>query len=274
MIQQDSLFKADEVNSDEDFFAISLQSGSNGNCIYVRAGSEQLLIDAGISGVQAQQRLAVHELEICDVGAVFVSHDHSDHTRCAGVFHRKFGCRLHMTPLTHAVLTKGNRLGQVKDVHFFQAGQNVRLGEVVIETISTPHDGVDGVAFVVQHRNKRLGVLTDLGHPFDGLKEVVCSLDAVFLESNFDVQMLETGPYPYPLKKRISDPYGHISNEESAALLKAAFAKKLQWAVLSHLSAENNTPKVALETHQKIVGKDKAIFVADRYGVSDIFRVS
>ncbi|MBN2342104.1 MAG: MBL fold metallo-hydrolase [Deltaproteobacteria bacterium] len=267
---QTSLFS----DSSLDFFAISLQSGSNGNCIFVSAGNTRLLFDAGISGIQAQQRLATHELDINDVDALLISHDHSDHTRCAGVFHRKFGCALYMTRMTHAVLQQTNRLGKIGAVHFFTSGRAIRINDVQVQTVPTPHDGVDGVAFVVTYRNKKLGIFTDLGHPFKKLESIICTLDAVFLESNYDVEMLRTGPYPYPLKKRISDPAGHISNEESAQLLKSAFAHNLQWAVLSHLSGENNTPKIALATHRKIVGKDNPIFVADRHSVSDRFVIS
>ena len=253
------------------FSAVALQSGSNGNCIYVQAGNSHLFFDAGISGIEAQRRFAVHQMSVPSQAALFISHDHSDHTRCAGVFHRKFGVDLYMTHPTWHALHSRNRLGRLRHVNFFKGGQTVCLNDVSVETIPTPHDGVDGVAFVVEYGQKRLGILTDLGHPFDGLEEIVCDLDGVFLESNYDVDMLRDGPYPYVLKKRISDPSGHISNTEAAHLLKAAFARRLKWAVLSHLSGENNTPELALETHRRIVGTDKSIFVARRNEVSGIF---
>ncbi|MBN2719022.1 MAG: MBL fold metallo-hydrolase [Deltaproteobacteria bacterium] len=253
------------------FRAFALQSGSNGNCIYVQAGDAHLLFDAGISGIEAQRRFATHQLTVPSHGALFISHDHSDHTRCAGVFHRKFGFDLYMTQPTWFALNSRNRLGRVRHVHFFDSGDDIAIADIRVETVPTPHDGVDGVAFVVEYRQKRLGIFTDLGHPFDGLEEILCTLDGVFLESNYDPHMLMTGPYPYPLKKRISDPSGHISNEESATLLRAAFNKRLKWAVLAHLSGENNTAELALSTHQRIVGKDKPLFVARRNEVSDIF---
>ena len=250
--------------------ALALQSGSNGNCIYVQAGGSHLFIDAGISGIEAQRRLAVHGLQVPQNAALLISHDHSDHTRGAGVFHRKFGFDLFMTRPTHDALQPG-RLGKLRRVNFFGSGDTLHLNDVQITTCPTPHDGVDGVCFVVEYRSRRLGILTDLGHPFDGLEELICSLDGVFLESNYDMDMLLRGPYPYPLKKRIADPAGHLSNVESARLLKSGFAAGLKWAVLSHLSGENNSPQVALATHRQIAGKDKPIYVARRDEVSAIF---
>lgn len=251
--------------------AVALQSGSNGNCIYVQAGSTHIFVDAGISGIEVQRRLGTHGWTVPGNAALLISHDHSDHTRCAGVFHRKFGCNLYMTRPTHEALERGNRLGKLSHVNFFSSGDAIQINDVRVDTRPTPHDGVDGVCFVIEYQQRRLGILTDLGHPFEGLKELVCSLDGVFLESNYDMDMLLRGPYPYPLKKRIADPSGHISNAESAHLLKAGFDAGLQWAVLSHLSGENNSPAVALATHHQIAGKDKPIFVARRNEVSEIF---
>lgn len=257
--------------SGTDFIAISLQSGSNGNCYFIQTGPTKLIIDAGISGIQAKQRLATHHININDVEHLFVSHEHGDHTRSAGIFHRKFGHQLHMSTSTYEVLAQRNRLGKVANVQLFQSGEKIQIHDTTIHTIPTPHDGVDSVGFVIEYKNRKLGILTDLGHVFHGLMSVVCGLDAVFLESNYDVEMLANGPYPFVLKKRISQKGGHISNKEAAHLLKNAFAHKLKWAVLSHLSEQNNSPKIALETHYKVLGKDKPIFVANRYDVSQIF---
>ena len=116
-------------------------------------------------------------------------------------------------------------------------GKRVKFGKVVVETIPTPHDAEDGVVFVVDDGKHRLGILTDLGHVFDGLGDVIASLDAVLLESNYDPEMLANGPYPESLKKRIAGPHGHISNFEAAELLNTAASKRMKWACLGHLSA-------------------------------------
>ena len=253
--------------------AISLQSGSNGNCIYVEANGVRLLFDAGISGIRARERLALGGRAISAVDAVLISHDHADHTRCMGVYHRKFGLPIHLTPRTLDAAEARIPLGRIGDVRLFEAGNVLRFGEVSVETIPTPHDGVDGVAFVVDDGRHRLGVLTDLGHPFPGLHEVIASLDAVFLESNYDPDMLVKGPYPAFLKRRIRGRGGHLSNVEAAELLRSAAGGRLKWACLAHLSEQNNDPDLALRTHRGILGNRFPIHVAGRYEATRVLSV-
>ena len=249
---------------------ISLQSGSNGNCIYVEAGSTSLLIDAGISGKQAQLRLAEHGRDIRDVTAVLISHDHSDHTSGVGVFHRKFGLPICITPETLRAADSKLRLGRVDDVRPFSAGSQLDFDGLTVETLPTPHDGVDGVVFVINDGRHRLGVLTDLGHCFAGLGEAIATLDAVVLESNYDPGMLDSGPYPAFLKRRIRGAGGHISNQESSELVKAWASPKLRWLCLAHLSQQNNDPKLALSAHRRALGDRLPIHVASRYHVGEL----
>jgi phosphoribosyl 1,2-cyclic phosphodiesterase len=244
---------------------ISLQSGSNGNSIYVEAGDARLLFDAGISGLQAQQRLAVHDRDIRDVDAVVISHDHSDHCRSLGIYQRKFGLPVHVTASTLAAAGGRYRLGKLGAIRHFVAGETMRFGDVLIETVPTPHDGADGVAFVVDDGRHRLGIFTDLGHVFDGLADVIGSLDGVLLESNYDPQLLAGGPYPQFLKERIAGLGGHLSNVECARLLGEAANGRLQWACLGHLSEQNNEPELALRTHRRILGDRLPLYVASRY---------
>lgn len=248
----------------------SLQSGSNGNSIYVEAGDVRLLFDAGISGKTAEGRLRVHRRDIREVNAVLISHDHVDHIRGAGVFQRKYGLPIYMTQATHRATNFG--LGPLKDVHYFKAGQRLWFNGVMVQTIPTPHDAADGVAFIVEHENKRLGIMTDLGHPFPDLVRLLPSLDACYLESNYDPEMLRTGPYPPRLQERIRGLHGHLSNHESAELIKAACGK-LKWAAIAHLSEHNNEPQLALETHRRCIGGSFPLHLASRYQVSEVMEV-
>lgn len=252
-----------------------------------------MFFDAGISGSRAKQRLARFGRRIEDVDAVVISHDHSDHASTMGVFHRKFGLPIWVTRATFEAAGRRRPLGKIEKVNHFEAGDTLSfhagggqngkggrskggVGKVLVETIPTPHDGVDGVAFVVEHDGRRLGILTDLGHRFDGLDAVVGSLDAVLLESNYEPDMLKHGPYPEFLKTRIRGSGGHISNRESAKLLCDS-GERLQWACLAHLSADNNSPEVAMQTHEKILGKARSkriqLHVADRYDATGILEV-
>ena len=252
---------------------ISLQSGSNGNCVYVEAGGMRLLFDAGISGSSAAERLAVHGRDIRAVDALIISHNHSDHISSAGVFQRKFGIPLYVTQRCLSAAQMRCSLGKLKDVHHFRSGSSIRIGGVTVQTIPTPHDGEDGVVFVVDDGSRRLGILTDLGHVFRDLSGTIASLDAVLLESNYDPEMLANGPYPRYLKMRIKGPGGHISNREAAELLARAAGPRIRWACLGHLSGENNSPGLALKTHREVIGDRLSLRVASRYGVSEVLVV-
>ena len=250
---------------------ISLQSGSNGNCVYVEANGVKLLFDAGISGILVEERLAVHGREVA-VDAVLISHDHADHSRSMGIMNRKFGLPIYATAKTYEA-AKRYALGEIADLRHFQSGETVKFGKVVVETIPTPHDAEDGAVFVVDDGKHRLGILTDLGHVFDGLGDVIASLDAVLLESNYDPDLLANCSRPEWLKKRISGPEGHISNFEAAELLLASASKRMKWACLGHLSQDTNTPELALETHRKILGERLPLFLATRYEASAVMEI-
>lgn len=252
---------------------IALQSGSNGNCIFVEAAGVRLLLDAGISGITVQQRLQGCGVNIRTVQALLISHDHGDHVRGMGVVHRQYKIPIHITPSTLAAASRFNRMGKLNDIRHFEAGSTLRFCEVAVETIRTPHDAVDGVGFVIDDGQTRLGILTDLGHVFAGLGEVVSTLDAVIIESNYDPQMLAKSSYPEPLKERIRGPGGHISNIEAAELLCES-GKRLRWACLAHLSEHNNTPDLARATHEKVLGDSLPLFVASRYGATEVGTVA
>jgi len=250
---------------------ISLQSGSNGNCVYVEANGVKLLFDAGISGILVQERLAVHGRDVA-VDAVLISHDHADHSRSMGILNRKFGLPIYATAKTYEA-AKRYAIGEINDLRHFAAGDTVKFGKVTVETIPTPHDAEDGVVFVVDDGKQRLGIMTDLGHVFNGLSDVVASLDAVLLESNYDPDMLASGPRPEWLKKRITGPEGHISNLEAAELLNTAASSRMKWGCLGHLSQDNNTTELALDTHRKVLGNRLPLFVASRYEVSKVMEI-
>ena len=252
---------------------ISLQSGSNGNCIYVEAGGVRLLFDAGISGATAAERLAEHGRDIRRVDALIISHDHSDHIRGAGIFQRKFGIPLYVTDRTLVAAEARCSLGKLAEVCHFRSGSSIRIGGVTVQTVPTPHDGQDGTVFVVDDGNRRLGIMTDLGHVFRDLGRLIASCDAVLLESNYDPLMLAGGRYPRYLKERIKGPRGHISNREAAELLAGAAGSRLRLAVLGHLSEENNSPAVALRTHREVLGESLPLCIAGRYAVSDVMDI-
>ncbi|MHC4235939.1 MAG: MBL fold metallo-hydrolase [Planctomycetota bacterium] len=249
----------------------SLQSGSNGNSIYVEAAGVRLLFDAGISGKLAEQRMAQYGRDIREVDAVLLSHDHIDHVCCAGIYQRKFGLPIYMTRVTRRAIQCD--LGRLNDVRYFRAGESVEFDPVTVHTLRTPHDAADGVAFIVECQGRRLGILSDLGHPFARLARTLEELEAAYLESNYDPQMLEEGSYPAYVKARIRGTGGHLSNIESADLLRGCQAGRPKWIALAHLSEENNDPQLALATHRQHLGNGYPLFVASRYGASELLDV-
>ena len=249
----------------------SLQSGSNGNAIYVEANGAKLLFDAGISGRLAAERMATHGRDIHDVDALILSHEHCDHVRGAGVYQRMFRLPVYMTRPTHRAIRQD--LGRLTDVRYFQSGDTLPFDGVSVHTIQTRHDAADGVAFVVECGRKRLGILTDLGHPFPGLRAVLRQVDAAYLESNYDPQMLETGGYPAHLKARIRGKGGHLSNEESAETVKSCGRNRPGWVAVAHLSEHNNRVELAVGAQHKAVGHDYPVYVAPRYSSSGVYEV-
>ncbi len=245
---------------------ITLQSGSAGNCVFVRSGETRLLFDAGITGRKAELRLAEYGYDIRDCNGVILSHEHCDHISGLGVFHRKFGLQVYASLRTWNATRAKPSTGFIGSPNHFVSGKPFQIGSLRIETLRTPHDAVDGVCFVIEdtESGQRFGLLTDLGHVFGELGKIIESLDAVLIESNYCEAMLREGPYPQRLKDRISGKRGHISNDEAAELLDACDANQLQWACLGHLSAENNSPEVALATHRERYGNRFPMFCAHR----------
>lgn len=244
--------------------AISLQSGSSGNCIYVEDDGVALLFDAGISASLAERRLLAHGRDIRDVDALIISHDHSDHVKSAAVFARKFSMPVFITRRTFERVALYYSLYGIERLSFFRSGETIVLGSSEVLTVPTPHDGVDGSAFVVASGGRRLGILTDLGHVFGALREVVPTLDGVFIESNYDPEMLARGNYPGFLKERIRGPRGHLSNREAAELLAESAGPGLRWACLCHLSGQNNRPEIALAAHREALGEGVELCFARR----------
>ena len=241
---------------------ISLQSGSSGNATYLESEGAGVLVDAGIPGSQVRARLAAYGRELTSVRAVVITHDHADHISSVGVLGRRFGIPVYLTEGSYRAARRRFRLDRIPGLHRFRAGDEIRVQGLTIRTVPTPHDGAEGVGVVVRDHRRSVGVLTDLGHVFRGLREIVRGLDAVLLESNYDLEMLECGDYPGWLKARIRGPGGHISNDEAADLL--ASARGLEWACLAHLSEENNRPDLALAASRVRLPERMPLFVASR----------
>ncbi|MBW2533644.1 MAG: MBL fold metallo-hydrolase [Deltaproteobacteria bacterium] len=235
------------------FRICTLASGSSGNSVYAECAAGALLIDAGLSGRRIAA--AVHEVggEMERLAGVVVTHSHIDHTRGAGVIARRHRVPLFMTQGTYDTGKGAMALRQPPEL--VRPGEGFEVGGFTVHAVGTPHDARGSVAVVLEHRGRRVGVLVDLGHPFEALGPLLETLDAVILESNYDPDMLETGPYPAQLKRRIRSPRGHISNPEAGELLRTHARPRLRSVLLAHLSENNNEPGLALSTVEELAGE-------------------
>ncbi len=240
-----------------------LASGSRGNATYVSDGSTAILIDAGLSGIQIQHRMAEKGLDPKDLDAIVVSHEHTDHIQGVGVLARRFNLSVHVNDPTWKASAKS--LGKLPRVCPFSCGQAFSIGGLSIHPFSVSHDATDPAGFAIGANGTKLGVATDLGIVTGVVRTHLEETDILILEANHDPQMLVDGPYPWPLKQRIRGRSGHLSNEDAALLLETLRHDRLAHVILAHLSEENNTPDIARKTVETVLtGTQTTLHVADQ----------
>ncbi len=228
----------------------SIASGSSGNCVYVGSEATHLLIDVGISGRKTENGLKELGLTGKDIDGILITHEHSDHIQGLGVIARKYEIPIYATKGTIKAMKKCEGLGAVDEELFHEIAQDVRftLKDLTIHPMGISHDAAQPVAYRISYGRKKVAVCTDLGVYNDYTVECLKGMDAILLEANHDVNMLQVGPYPYKLKQRILGERGHLSNESTGRLLCRILHEKLQTILLGHLSKENNLPELAFES--------------------------
>ncbi len=228
----------------------SIASGSSGNCIYVGSDATHLLVDVGISGKRTEAGLKELDLSMQDIDGIFITHEHTDHIAGLGVLARKYGVPVFATRGTIEAIKKTASVGEIPEELFqtVYADEKVIVKDIVCNPMRISHDAAEPVAYRISHGKKKVGIVTDLGTYNDYTVECLKEMDALLLEANHDVNMLQVGPYPYYLKQRILGDRGHLSNERAGQLLCDLLHDKLQAVVLGHLSKENNLPELAYES--------------------------
>lgn len=228
----------------------SLYSGSSGNCIVVGDGNSHLLIDAGVSGKKIEQALNLKGLSTKDMSGILITHEHSDHVQGIGVLARRYGLPMYLTKGTLTAIKRMDSLGKIDESLFHVISEDVdfSIDNLSIHPIKISHDAAQPVAYKISNGGKSVAVMTDLGIYDDYIVDNISGLDALLIESNHDIRMLQTGPYSYPLKMRILSDSGHLSNENAGRLLSRVLHDGLSHIFLGHLSHENNYPELAFET--------------------------
>ncbi|MEI6058185.1 MAG: MBL fold metallo-hydrolase [archaeon] len=222
----------------------ALASGSSGNCFYVCNNKSGILIDCGISSKQVEERLSILKQNPEKIKGIFVTHEHIDHIRGVDVLARKFSIPIFATKKT----IKNSLLCQNEDLICpIKNDETVCVDGMNVEAFSKSHDASDPVSYKIKN-GKVLSVVTDIGYACENVIESVRDSDFLVIESNHDLDMLESGKYPYFLKQRILGDTGHLSNKSSALCVLEHAKSKMKNVILAHLSENNNTPLAAMNS--------------------------
>ncbi len=247
----------------------SLFSGSSGNCTYVGSDNTHILVDAGCSRKKIEEGLGSLDLGLGDIDAIFVTHEHTDHISAIKMILKKYDIPVYGTAGTIEGIRKTGTIADFSESRFItvMADHPVVVGDMTIDPMTISHDALEPCGYRVYHDGKKVGIATDMGCYTDYTVECLRDCDALLLEANHDVRMLQTGPYPYILKRRILGDKGHLSNEKSGELICKLLNDKIQGVFLGHLSKENNLPELAYETVRVEVDMDSCPFTSGDFPI-------
>lgn len=262
-----------------DFKLCAIASGSSGNSTFLQAGSKMFLIDIGISGKKVVLGLDTLGINPYDIQGIFITHEHVDHIRGVGIFSRKYDTPIYATKKAWDKMLTDNMIGAVREenIKLLVKEEYLEIDGLNIFPYKIYHDSVDPVGYSFFYNNKKITIATDIGVIDEHITNNLKGSHGILLEFNHDVSMLEAGTYPYYLKRRILSDVGHLNNEAAAEVLSAIYHSDMQWAILGHLSKDNNVPdlayltaKMALQQKNIMVDRDIKISVAKRDSVSEM----
>lgn len=232
-----------------------LFSSSSGNAHFIGTPAGGILIDAGVSCKKLVSALRLNGIEPEAVRAIFITHDHSDHINGLRVFGKCCKAPVYATLGTLKYLDSQGILCSLKADVIGSGG--VDAAGFHVTAFHTPHDAAESVGYRIHTPDGKIcSICTDLGHITEEVDRGISGCGLVLLESNYDDNMLKSGPYPYSLKKRIASLTGHLSNTESAREARRLIESGTRRIILGHLSRENNTPRLAEETLIKTLGSE------------------
>lgn len=261
----------------------SIASGSSGNCIYVGSSDTHLLVDTGISKKRIEEGLLELGIQGEELSGILITHEHADHIQGLGVLSRRYAIPIYATKGTLEGIKSCQKLGKMPDDLYREvvSDEFFTIGDLRIKPFAISHDANEPTGFRIEKDEKAVAIATDLGVYNDYIVDNLKNLNAIVLEANHDVHMVEVGPYPYHLKRRVLGPRGHLSNELSGRLLCNILHDELKYIMLGHLSKENNYVELAYETVKLEVtmgdtpfkGEDIPLMVAERDCISNILSI-
>lgn len=219
-----------------------LSSGSKANSTFVEAAGMRLLIDCGLSGKQAEARMAEVGVDPASIDAILVTHEHADHIHGVGTLSRRYNIPVYANAATMEFISKP------RGREIFKTGSEFSVGSISVTPFSIAHDASDPVGFSIEAEGLKVVLVTDLGRVTTLVREHVRGANALLLESNHDQEMLQSCSYAWELKQRIASTHGHLCNDAAGQLLEEVMHPELFHVVLGHLSENSNTPQLALES--------------------------
>lgn len=223
----------------------SLASGSSGNCIFVETDSTKVLVDCGLTGKDTINKLEEIGVDPLEIDAIFITHEHIDHVKGAGIVSRKLDIPIYANEKTWDGMIPILKKIRGSNIKTFDEKKSFQFKDFNITPVPLFHDSACPNGFIFETENKKVSIVTDTGIITEDMQNLMKDSDLYYIEANYDENMLKTGPYPWSLKQRILSPRGHLSNSNAAEILKKLLRGKREIVMLSHLSKENNTPKVA-----------------------------
>ena len=227
----------------------SLFSSSSGNATYIGSGRTGILIDAGVSAKRIRTALQDRGIDPQSIAAIFVTHEHADHIKGIRVLASQLRVPVYATPGTLRGMAEAGATDGNFPCEAIEIGAETAIGELLVRAFPTPHDANESCGFTVTLPDERTAaVATDIGHMTNEVMRGILGCDLVMLESNHDIGMLQNGPYPYFLKRRILSDVGHLCNDACADVAVQLVEHGTTRLFLGHLSAENNIPQLAYQT--------------------------
>ena len=256
---------------------ITLFSSSSGNSTLVTDGDTNILVDAGVSANRIVKALECINLDVCEIDAILITHEHSDHIKGVPALSTKYNIPVYANEKT--IMSTADLYGSVyeRNLKQIEAGKPFTVRGMEVYGFSTPPDSADSMGYTFLSDGGYMSVATDTGHISKSMLNNLSKSEIVLIESNHDVEMLKGGRYPYPLKKRILSDNGHLSNDKCAWLATQLAIWGTKRILLGHLSEHNNTPELAFNTTSKmladngiVIGRDVLLKVANKSTITEI----